>query len=460
MMLAFRRVLLASHVAIDSDSCRLWAISQLGRLRKEFFFLLGLVLLLAGCGPTTQEAFVRNLESQPAKHSELATLPFQPFHIGDHQEFIADDLEIGQFAWGKSHFLALRLPESTEPYYVVVKSFMVSPSKSFRYGMVRGGDIKDPWVFFPYVVLLDKDMNIIQRSRINDFQVNSNMRYLPLQGFTGRSWLQGAFRINPLARAKPHYLVISTRPGAVGKIGVIPTRFWPFDAFAVWPTGVPSLEPRESSSEVQGVALHYGNIGELQIQAMYPSDLLRTALGKKTARYKKLPEAVPGKLYQVKGLRVRAPDASGYLVEDRSSHHDANLMFLKDLPSGRGNVTMFAQLYQPGQMFVDNLQLLAEFAIPELQALFAELNYKVVDVPLLDTTCRRINFTGKGRAVFLAPVRGYDIHCLVSGPGGQIRAVRIGGNYTVNPEYSLPDRLPEDMKGFVNGVSFDVSSMR
>ncbi|MDQ7011685.1 MAG: hypothetical protein Q9M29_07685, partial [Mariprofundaceae bacterium] len=125
------------------------------------------------------------------------------------------------------------------------------------------------------------------------------------------------------------------------------------------------------------------------------------------------------------------------------------------LPDGRGDAVVFAQLYRPGYMYIDNLGLRAQAAVRELKTMFADLSYAMQELPLLGTSCKRIDFTGKVRNMFMAPVQGYDIHCLVHRKEGQqTMAVRIGGNLVTNPEYPAPDTLPDEVEAFAGRVSF------
>lgn len=55
----------------------------------------------------------------------------------------------------------------------------------------------------------------------------------------------------------------------------------------------------------------------------------------------------------------------------------------------------------------------------------------------------------------MAPVQGYDIHCLVQrSEGQQTMTARIGGNLVSNPEYPAPDTLPNEVEAFAKGIRF------
>lgn len=75
------------------------------------------------------------------------------------------------------------------------------------------------------------------------------------------------------------------------------------------------------------------------------------------------------------GLQVQAPDISGYRFEDRSTAGDVHFYFSRELPDGRGDAAVFAQLYRPGYIYIDNLDLRAQAAVRELKDLFADLSY-------------------------------------------------------------------------------------
>lgn len=428
-------------------------------MKNKFLYclcFLSLGILLAACGPTTQEAYIRNLDNLPAQYTNLAALPKEPIQIDYNRQLVVGKLEIGQFEWGKSRFHAIEFPDSSRPYYLVVKSYLVSPiTNPFRY-RGTGKDHTDPRVFYPYLVMLDKDSNIISHSRAEDFEIKSTRRIRFILGNldpTGHTWLQAAFRIDPAIRPAPKFAVISTLSDVVGNTGTIPSSYWPSHSYTslvlpVTVSGVP-IPVSIPMLNYQGptILLHFANVGELQIHLVDPQDLLRTTYGKKMA-WRKQKAAEPGKIYQVKGLNIPAPDVPGYGYLDLSSADLGRMDFSREIPSGRGISVVFAEIkrYSFGQV---------ESAIKEHKSSLTDLTYQVKDMALMGKTCKRIDFEGKVRDMFFATIRGYDIHCYITRKTNAGFAVRIGGNVTTNPAYLPNDKLPADVGDFPNGISLN-----
>lgn len=69
-------------------------------MKNKFLYclsFLSLGILLAACGPTTQGAYVRNLDNLPAQYTNLAALPKEPIQIDYNRQLVVGKLEIGQF---------------------------------------------------------------------------------------------------------------------------------------------------------------------------------------------------------------------------------------------------------------------------------------------------------------------------------------------------------------------------
>lgn len=434
----------------------------------KFLFYLSLLfptIVLIACAPTTEEVFIRNLDNLPAQYMNLAVLPKEPIQIDDNRQLVVDDLEIGQFEWGKSRFYAIELPDGNHPYYIVVKSYMVSRVTNPSRYSARGPDGEDPRVFYPYLVMLDKDSNIISHSVAEDFEINTNVHIKSILGFSqpaGNTWLQAAFRVDPTIRPVSKFVVISTLSDVVGLTGKIPSSYWPFSVTPglELPITVSSI-PIPVSIPMQGYQgpeklLHFANVGELQIHLVDPQDLLRTSYGKEMEWHVDLEPVEPGKIYKVKGLKILAPGVAGYGYKDLSSADRGRMDFFSEIQFGRGNSVMFAEieLFRPGSHF-HFLESRVESAIREHKTKLADVSYQVKDLSLMGKTCKRIDFEGKVREMFFATIKGYDIHCDIIRSINSRFTVRIGGNAVTNPAYLPDDKLPAEVSGFVDGVSLD-----
>ena len=444
-----------------------------GRVICKFLFyssVLSSAIALTACAPTTEEVFIRDLDNLPAEYMSLAALPKEPMQIDDNRQLVVDKLEIGQFEWGKSRFYAIELPYdnrpyNNRPYYLVVKSYMVSRvTRPLRYA-ARGPDGEDPRVFYPHLVMLDKNLNIISHSEAEDFEINTNVHFKSTLGFrnpSGDSWLQAAFRIDPAIRPAPKFAVISTLPDLVGRTGKIPSSYWPFYIapgleLPITVSGIP-IPVSIPMQGYQGSAklLHFANVGELQIHLADPQDLLRTSYGRKMEWRVDSEPVEPGKIYQVKGLKILAPGVAGYGYKDLSSADHGRIDFFSEIPFGRGNSAMFAQIaiFRPGYNY-HFLESRVESAIKEHKTNLTDVSYQVKELSLMGKTCKRIDFEGKIREMFFATFRGYDIHCDIIRSLNSRFTVRIGGSAVTNPAYIPDDKLPAEVSDFVNGVSLD-----
>lgn len=436
------------------DQCFQHYLTAVGHWMSEYTnrTLLLAVMLLSACGPTTQDAYIRNLEAISPQYEGLTSLPKESINMGESRKYVAEKLNVGQFPWGKSHFQAIQLPAESTPYYLVIKSFVVSPFNRMRYGYAQGDDRWEPWIFFPHIALLDKDSNVISQSQTGDFRMNSNIQPALIGRFAGDSWLQATYRIDPVANPNVRYVVISTSSDMVGKVGAIPNHYWPFSS-GFWTSSViysPILIPMQTYKGPMHT-LHYANIGEIQVQTVKPQHLLQAAYGNNA----KLTPIKPGTLIRKKVLHIRAPQVTGYHVVDNSSAKYEHIVLSRDLPAGQGSIAMFAQAFHSKYLAGnpdEQLQGLIKDAIKEHSVALEGFSYEEKPFPDLGEHCTRIDFRGKQPTAFLASIRGYDIVC--ANETGLV--VRIGASILSNPAFLTREPAPSEYKSFINGISFQL----
>lgn len=413
-----------------------------------------LALLLSACS-SMNSSTPPSLETITPQHVGVATVPKQPIKVGDNLELTVQKLEIGQFPWGKSRFFAMQLPASSEPYYLVLKSYFVSPVTNWRYSQAETGTFWGPSVFFPYLVLLDKDMNVISHSQTADFQVNANIHNEMLIGFRGDTWLQGAFPVLPSASPKPAYAIFSSSSDYVGKMGAVPNFYWPYPDHYWMPRIIyaPKLDPVPTYKGPMNY-VRYGNVGEIQVQVVKPQELLETTYGKKLESPAPKTLLSPGTLFRKEKIVIQSPNADGYGVQDASTEKTVHMVFTKSLDAGQGYVSLFAQAF-PGRNqnrgVDEQLQFMVDDAIKEHTVTLVDFTSQTRTFSSLTGHCKRIDFAGKQPRSFLGNTRGYDIIC--TGNNSSL-AIRIGASILSSPAYSDTKALPVEAKEFAAGITF------
>ncbi len=412
-----------------------------------------LALLLSACS-SMNSGTPPSLETVTPRYIGTATVPKHPIKVGDNLELTVQKLEIGQFPWGKSRFFAMQLPASSEPYYLVLKSYFVSPVTNWRYSQAETGTFWGPSVFFPYLVFFDKDMNVISHSQTADFQVNANIHNEMLIGFRGDTWLQGAFPVLSSASPKPAYAIFSSSSDYVGKVGAVPNFYWPYPDHYWMPRIIyaPKLDPVPTYKGPMNY-VRYGNVGEIQVQVVRPQELLETTYGKKLES--PVPKTIlsPGTTFHKEKLVIKSPNADGYGLEDASSDKTVNMVFTKSLNAGQGFVTMFAQAFHSrnqNRSADERMQFLVDDAIKEHSVALVDFTSQTRAFSGLTGHCKRIDFAGKQPRSFLGTIQGYDIICA---DGNSDLAIRIGASILSSPAYPGHKALPVEAADFAAGIS-------
>jgi maltose operon protein len=85
---------------------------------------------------------------------------FEVLEIGDTKSFdLSETSPAYQFLTGKSYFKAFLLPLSSYPYVVTIRSYML------------GGNIDSAYIFFPQVITLDENYEIIRSTDPRNFKL-------------------------------------------------------------------------------------------------------------------------------------------------------------------------------------------------------------------------------------------------------------------------------------------------
>lgn len=416
-------------------------------------FLLA-AFLLSACATTSTESEKSQLDSSVPQYARVDEVPMAPIKVGESREFVFGKLGVGQFPWGRSHSVGLRLPAGQAPYYLVVKSYLVSTATHLRYGSDKSASLWDPRVVFPYVVFLDKEMKIIGSSRVDDFQVNSNVHASVLGNLVGESWIQAAFDMGNARFPGAYYAVVSTSPEFAGKVGAVPNSYWPFKAGYLFPLLIyaPVLDPMPSYKGPM-VTVQYGHVGDVQVQAVAPKELLSSARYGRGTNETRSRGVTPGTLLNKEVLLIRSPAADGYQMDETSTSRMVYVAFSKRLHDGRGDIAMFAQAFKMNHAASDvstEVEQMVKNAVKEHSVALRDPKFHLSTVQSAIGFCRRVDFEGFQPRSYLAKIKGYDVHCLA---GEQKLAVRIGASALKSPAFAGTEELPVEAVEFLNGIS-------
>lgn len=424
------------------------------RLGFLVYVPLMLPLLISACATTSTGSDKTLQDDSLPQYATVNDVPMEPIQIGENREFVAGKLGVGQFPWGRSHSFGLSLPVGEKPYYLVFKSYFVSTATHFRYANDKTAGFWEPRAFFPYVVFLDKNMNIVGSSQIDDFYMNSDIHPDLLRSFVGESWIQAAFRMDETHFPGARYAVVSTSSEYVGKVGAVSNFYWPFGEGYWFPLVVyaPIVAPMTSYKGPM-VTVRYGHVGDIQVQAVTPKDLLSTASFGRKSRRGNSTTVTPGTLLKEDPLLVRTPATVGYEMVKSSTSRTAYVAFSKHLAEGRGDVAMFAQSFRlknPTNDSNSTVQEMVKDAVREHTVNLRNLKFHAGVVTSAIGHCQRVDFEGAQPRSYLAKIKGYDVLCVSA---DRRMTVRIGASTLTSPAEAVTEELPDEAVEFVKGVS-------
>jgi len=122
-------------------------------------FGLILILIFLGCA-TPYETVIKSYQEASICCETMKDFVFESIAIGDSKSFdLNERFPAYLFDTGKSFFKAFALPQSSYPYQVSIKSYML------------GGHIKSAYIFYPKVMTLNKDFEVVRSTDPWSFQL-------------------------------------------------------------------------------------------------------------------------------------------------------------------------------------------------------------------------------------------------------------------------------------------------
>jgi maltose operon protein len=154
-----------------------------------------------------------------AAYQGFADFPFEKLSLKDNRLFLIDEHSPAfNFATGKSFFRAFALPQSSTPYTVTLRSYLVGPT------------LKNGYIFAPRAIFLDDSFTVTRTLGTDDFHY-ANPGFFENMGGKGLSWramLEGSTRIDRSARDE-HYLIILTTKKALEEKTIMPEPVYAMD---------------------------------------------------------------------------------------------------------------------------------------------------------------------------------------------------------------------------------------
>jgi hypothetical protein len=173
-------------------------------------FLAGVpvVLFLAGCATTSYKVEMNKYRAAPVCCRSFSEFSFEELRSGESKSFdLNEESPAFVFDTGKSYFKAFRLPPSSAPYRVTVRSYIL------------GNDLRSAYIFIPQASLLNDRYEVVR---------NIDFRYLRLEkaGFAEtakETWgimrkLEGYIDVNAEKREERFLVIYTTEKLLTAKI--------------------------------------------------------------------------------------------------------------------------------------------------------------------------------------------------------------------------------------------------
>ena len=366
--------------------------------------LSALLFALSGCVLPTMNDLLRQVEqATPTQHS-LKDIQFGKTTIGNEEDFkIKTGSPIFEFPTGKSYYKAIELPRSDKPYYLILRSYLISLGTDYFFQIQEENDwyalaedLAQPYVFSPIVITLDERFNTVREITADAFQMVTDfhkVNLLIVMSPKGQTWLQTAIRFLP--NSKERFVIIYTAPHIIQEATKFPTMslfekmYWEFweDLNIYWPYGV---LPKDKA--------YHSIIGRFKLSVVYPEPMFRDD----EERISKFPKVEPGQMHDTEWFQMQAPRQAGFhwRYKDKWGRKEQNFMFTRFLPQVPGIVTLFINS-EPISNDSSNLEIHIDSAIKEHYKLFDDLVYSISEITIARTPCRKIDIMGKARKNFL-----------------------------------------------------------
>lgn len=288
------------------------------------------------------------------------------------------------------------------------------------------------YMFYPVLMTLDKNFNILQVSDPRRFQPKTHFSSV-FAGFKFK--LEGQLPITEESEEK--YVVVLT----AGELMCGETVF----------------QPRPSCFYCKTWNVKHAPHGEMTISLVRPEDLNKDA----REEWKKTYEVVRvDNRYAGKGFTVLPPGRREYRFRDLSDTEAANVIsylnFMK-LTKGESAVA-FVKSFSLAEIDAakdadGKLGRMVSLAKKHHEEnLYDFEKYDISKVSIGGADCRRIDFYGKSRYMFFLPMKGYDIACLH--PGRSELVIRIFTAY-VYPLGESTTIFPKELSDFYKGLQFN-----
>lgn len=152
---------------------------------------------LASCAMSLVTARERYEAAPVAPYQSFADFPYEKLSLKDSKAFRIDEHSPAfDFATGKSFFKAFSLPQSSMPYTVTVRSYLV------------GQHFKSDYIFAPRVIFLNERFTVTRTLEKSDF----HYAYAGLfETWRLRAMLEGSARIDQSARDERYLIILTTK---------------------------------------------------------------------------------------------------------------------------------------------------------------------------------------------------------------------------------------------------------
>lgn len=378
-----------------------------------------LALQLSGCAPTYKATTTSYKEALICCKS-MDGFNYESIGIGRSKKFrIDENSPTFLFDSGKSSFKAFRLPASTQSYHVKIESYPLDSSK---------GPLE--YMFYPVLITLDKNYNIVQISDPRRFQPISEWSSF----FTGFKFkLRGQLPITE--KSKEKYVVVLTADELMREKTIFQPR--PFCYYC--------------KSWITKHAPH----GEMVISLVRPEELNKD----EQEEWKNTYEMISvDNHYAGHGFTILPPRHYDYRFKDLSDSEEENVLsYLNFSKFMKGeSAVAFVQSFSLNNFDVvkdadGKLTSMVSLAKKHHEENFYVEKYNISKISIGGADCRRIDFSGKSKYVFFLPMKGYDIACLH--PERPEVVIRIGTAY-IYPLGESTAILPKELSDFYKGLRF------
>ena len=385
------------------------------------------MLQLSGCATTYKEAITSYNDAQVCCKT-MGEFLYETINVGQSKEFLIDkNSQAFAFNSGKSYFKAFMLPTSAQPYHVKIESYSLASNEG------PSGD----YVFYPALITLDKNYNILHVSDPRRFQPLKNT-FLDQPSFI--FWQNAGFKLRgqlPVTeKSNEKYLVILTTDKSMEKNTIFPL-------------------PNDPYGFKQEKSIVNSPHGAINISLVRPGDLNKDEREEWMSTY----EAVRvDDLYAGYGFTVFPPRHHDYRFKDLSNAGSKSILsylnFLKFV-KGESAVAFVISFYLDGiDLHKGTDEILAKMvnlAKKHHEENFYPVNYEISKINIGAADCRRIDYYAKSKYMFFLPMRGYDIVCLH--PERSDLVVRIATSYAY-PLGESTSILPKELSDFYRGLHF------